>query len=239
MFIAEYSRNLEYLARNYIGSYLEIGSKELLLEKATSLSSSVRKARKHSPTQWEFSILRERPVTFKQNINKLQVDISTTMQGQDDSVEDIRTVLRVWCWDKNMSYRKGIDGSAVENKFDATGKRVLVRYHFERRSQKVKKPEPIYHLQVGGHALEDENCWFPKKLDIPRFHFPPMDIVLLCELVLVDFFPEESENLRKNPEWRSLVIKSQEYFQRRYLDNFHTYLSKESKSNTLLGHLLS
>lgn len=223
--------------QKYLGAYLVPGGKEALLEPVGQLHDFARPARRRNRIRWKFSIPRERPLSFKENETGLQVDLAGMIEGQGDDVREVRTLLRVWSLDKTICYRVGVDSEEIERKFEQTGRRVIVRYHFDCRAPNVTKPEPIYHLQVGGNPLDEENCWFPKHLEIPRFHFPPMDIVLLCELVLVNFFHKESENLRKKPEWVSLVRNSQDAFQQRYFDQFHSCFKNDA--NTLLGHLIS
>jgi len=237
VWIEEYARNLQMLVQQqYLGAYLEPGSKETLLERARQFSDSARTSRKVKPVRWQFSIPRERALKFKENEKRLQVDLAGIIEGEGDDVKEVRTLLRVWSLDGTMCYRVGVDSDEVKRKFEQTGRRVIVRFHFDCKAPNVTKPEPIYHLQVGGNALDEENCWFPEQLEIPRFHFPPMDIVLLTELVLVNFFDQQSENLRKKPEWVSLVRKSQDAFQLRYFAVFHS--SFKNTSNTLLGHLI-
>jgi hypothetical protein len=236
MWIGEYARNLQMLVQQqYLGAYLELGSKEALLEPVRQLGDLARTSRKRKPIRWQFSISRERPLKFKENEKRLQVDLAGMIEGEGDLVKEVKTLLRVWSLDGTMCYRVGVDSEEIKRKFEQTGRRVIVRFHFDCRAPNVTKPEPFYHLQVGGNALDEENCWFPEQLEIPRFHFPPMDIVLLSEMVLVNFFHQPSENLRKKPEWVSLVRKSQDAFQMRYFDLFDSYF--KNTSNTLLGHL--
>ena len=204
--------------QSYLGGYLAPGSKESFLERVRNLSDFAQSVRRRGAIKWEFSIPRERPLTFKENEERLQVDLAGKIKGEGDHVEEVSTLMRVWSLDRTMCYRVDIDSEEIEKRFHETGKRVIVRYHFDCRAPNVTKPEPRYHLQVGGNALNDENCWFPKSLEIPRFHFPPTDIVLLCEVVLINFFHKKSANLRKRPEWVSLVRKSQEAFQERYFE---------------------
>lgn len=238
MWIEKYATNLQLLAGpRYLESYLAPGSKEALLERVNFLRNSTRHGKKGKRIKWQFFIPRERPLRFKENGDRFEVDLAGSIKGEGDDVGEVNTLLRVWSLDRKLCYRPGIDSDEIRERFDKSGKRVIVRYHFDRRAPNVKKPEPIYHLQVGGTALGDENSWFPKQLEVPRFHFPPMDIVLLCELVLVNFFHEQSENLRKKPEWVSLVRKSQLTFQLRYFGEFSSWL--KDHNNTLLGHLIS
>lgn len=204
----------------------------MLLERVRMLC-----AQRKGSSWWQFSIPKESPLTFMENSDRLQADVMGIIGGEGDEVKEVRTLLRIWSSDAALCYRASIDAEQVRSKFDEMGRRVMVRFHFDRREKYFTGPEPIYHLQVGGIALENENCWFPKQLDIPRFHFPPMDIVLLCELVLVNLFPRNSRNLREKPEWKKLVMKSQNAFQRSYFDKFYPYVN--NTTNTILGHLIS
>lgn len=234
MLIEEYATSLTFLVGpSYIGKYLAPGSKETLLQRVSLL----RSRRGTGSFRWEFSIPRESPMTFKENSDRLQADVAGIITGEGDDIKEVRTLLRIWSLDEALCYRAGIDAEQIRTRFDETGRRVMVRFHFEPRVTHVTRPEPVYHLQVGGVALQDGNCWFPKQLDIPRFHFPPMDIVLLCELVLVNLFHKNSRNLREKPEWKKLVVKSQNAFQRNYFNEFYSYVN--STTNTILGSLIS
>jgi hypothetical protein len=216
----------------YIEKYLAPGSRNMLLERVRML-----RAQRKGSSLWQFSIPKESPLIFKENSDKLQADVTGIIWGEGDEVKEVRTLLRIWSLDEALCYRASIDAAQVRSKVVEIGQRVMVRFHFDCRVKCVTRPEPIYHLQVGGVALENENCWFPKQLDIPRFHFPPMDIVLLCELVLVNLFPKNSRNLREKPEWKKLVMKSQSAFQESYFNKFYSYVN--STTDTILGNLIS
>jgi len=216
----------------YIGKYLAPGSKDILLERVRMLRTQRRVG-----SWWQFSIPRESPLTFRENSDRLQADVMGIIEGEGDEVKEVRTLLRIWSLDEALCYRAGIDAEQVRAKFTETKRRVMVRFHFERRAKHVTRPEPVYHLQVGGVSLQDENCWFTKQIEVPRFHFPPMDIVLLCELVLVNLFCENSKELREKPEWKKLVMKSQNAFQRSYFNKFYSYVN--NATDTILGNLIS
>ena len=82
------------------------------------------------------------------------MDLAGKIVGEGDDVREVRTLLRVWSLDRTMCYRVGIDSEEIQEKFEQTGRRVIVRYHFDCRAPNVKRmPEPIYHLQVGGERI--------------------------------------------------------------------------------------
>jgi hypothetical protein len=103
---------------------------------------------------------------------------------------------------------------------DDENKQIL--FHIDLKNAKTRNPEPWNHLQVKG-------------FESPRFPFPPMDLVLLCEFVLINFFPKESIDLRQDPAWKSLVLNSQELFIKDYLCKCLECLNNPDE--TFMGHL--
>lgn len=232
----EYPRNLEVVAQSYLVNYLAPGSKELLIQRARQLGFAIKNKRRTRPAKWRFSIPFERPLVFKStDVDglKLQVDVVCAIEGIGNTINRHNMVLRVWSLDEKISYREHLDAIELKDILQSYDwKRVMIRFHLDLRERGTKKLEPLYHLQVGGNARDEENCWFPKSIEVPRFYHPPMDIVLLCEFILVNFFDKESENLRKKPEWRSLVRKSQDIFQHNYFTNCVNHL--QDTASTLL-----
>jgi hypothetical protein len=238
--IEEYPRNLEMLARSYLPSFLAEGSGDALIERAKQLGFVIKNRRKKTPATWRFSIPLEHPLVFKLADVAgltLQVDIACDIEGCGDDIRKQSVVLRVWSLDKNVSYREQLDATGLKEILGGCGwKRVMLRFHLDKRDPHVRKPEPLFHLQVGGTARDEENCWLHKSIDVPRFYHPPMDIVLVSEFILVNFFDTESENLRKRPEWRSLVRKSQDIFQQDYFKDCVNHI-RDTASTLLEGSI--
>ncbi len=244
----EYPKNLKFLGE-YIKHYLDDNSKILLDEtyyKINALINSQKKS-KESLT-WGISIARERPLTFKESSEghfALHVDLSCEIEGEVDSLNSDKIVLtkynvsiRIWSHQEEISYRKRIDAPELEKELgNQNWRRVISRFHLDLRETNTKKPEPLYHLHFGGRSKDEDNeyCWIPEKLDGPRFCCFPMDLVLLCEFILMNFFPDESKNLRKKPEWKRLVQKSQHLYMRPYVEQLTKFLNNDT--DTLRGHL--
>lgn len=236
MWIEEYATNLKLLESKILGKFITPETRSIINNKSAELreiAKGVRPPRK--PKAWTFSVPIQDPIRFIVNTDQLQVDISGTIVGIGDKISEVNSLLRVWSLNKNVCYREEFDSELVRDLFDQTKRRVIVRFHFDRRGAKANKPEPIYHLQVGGVADSQENCWFPN-LRVPRLQFPPMDLILLSELVLVNFFHEDSRDMREKPEWKSLVIKSQKAFQYKYFRDFYSY--RDLDTETILGRLI-
>lgn len=240
----EYPKNLEFLAQQrYLGSFLDPGSKNMLIEKAHSLAHFL-KSKRRRPLAWGITIPKERPLRFTKCMidgMSLQVDVAFRMEGVENDLIEIKKqsmLVRVWSWDEKVSYREGIDAHDLRSKLEQKGwNRVILRFHFDLREGDAKCPEPLFHMQVGGVPEDSENCWIPKKIRVPRFPYPPLDVVLLSEFILMNFFHKESESLRKKPEWTSLVRKSQEMFLKPYVIRYMSYINAED--DTLLGKLVS
>jgi len=144
--------------------------------------------------------------------------------------------FRIWSHDKDISYRSEWDADELEEKLSKQEwKRVVKRFHIDLRDKDAGLPEPLYHLHFGGTAEDDEYFWVPKTIGEPRLHYFPMDLVLLCEFILMNFFPIESRSLRESPEWKSLVRKSQDLYFKPYFKKLLVYLN--DNNDTLLGRL--
>jgi len=232
--VKDYPLILQLLVNYHIWDYLETGSKEILIYRARTLGSDIKRG-----GNWRFSIPKEKPLTFKKNNCNLQVDIACELEGMGEKINKQNITLRIWCLDKNISYREGIDHPDLQSKLKNNyWKRVILRFHFDSREPNGEQLEPLYHLQVGGrYRTEDECCWLHEEIDVPRFSYHPMDIILLCEFILINFFPRKSKELREKPEWKSLIRKCQTLFIKPYYETCLKYLNDDTE--TLLSKLVS
>ena len=126
----------------------------------------------------------------------------------------LNIIIRIWSYDQNLCFREGFDSEKIKELFNnRSWKRVLLKFRIDLKYKDNKK-EPVYHLHAGGYFKEIEYCWIPEGLNIPRFIYFPVDIMLICEFILYNFFQENKdyEKLRKDPEWIALIRKSQQLF---------------------------
>lgn len=242
----EYPKNLKLL-KEYIKHYLDENSQTVLDETHSKMSALISSRNGHKgPLTWRVFITRKRPLTFKESSEgrfSLHIDLSCDMEGRADSLNSDQVSLtkynvsvRMWSHQEEISYRKGIDDPRLEEELENRNwRRVMSRWHMDLRDVNTRKPEPLYHLHFGGRTEDGEYCWFPEKLEEPRFCCFPMDLILLCEFILINFFPKESEKLREKPEWRRLVQKSQHLYVNPYFNQLKKLL--DCDSDTLLGHL--
>ena len=235
------------ILEGYIKDYLEPCSYGTLSNVATNINQSISRHRsKTVPLHCSIAIPKEHPLKFKLSNECgyiLHVDLFCRIQGEVEPkrFDDVKfklysTVFRIWSHDKNISYRNEWDADELEHKLSKQEwKRVIKRFHIDRRDENAGLPEPLYHLHFGGIAEDDEYFWVPKTIGEPRLHYFPMDLVLLCEFILMNFFPAKSKDLRESPEWKSLVRKSQDLYLKPYVQMLSEHLN--NNNDTLLGHL--
>jgi hypothetical protein len=84
---------------------------------------------------------------------------------------------------------------------------------------------PLFHLQHGGHSSGSTTRHTEKLLSVPRWMYPPMDIVLACELIVANFFEEKWIRLRRDPKWVALVRETESFC---YTDYFNTLSAEHS-----------
>jgi hypothetical protein len=146
--------------------------------------------------------------------------------------------IRLWSDKSHYCYRELFDSSRIKTLVDnGDWKRVMMRFHLEQKESGVTLPEPLCHLHVGGKQSVDECCWIPTTIHEPRFPHPPMDIVLLIEYILINYYPNETRDFREKREWIDIIRFSQKLFQEEYFNACSIWLTDDD--NTYLGHQCS
>ena len=193
------------------------------------------KVKKNKMIEWEFLIEPGRPIELKKSdYFDLYVKLYCDIKGDKNSLTKHNVVMQVWTSCKGLYFREKLDHPDLEEKILMDGKRrMMMRFHFDQREQDCERLEPLHHLQIGGFHKNEGNCWLHQKLDVPRFPYPPFDVVLLIEIILLDLFPETFERLRYKKGWKDIVLRSQDLF----LKDYHIKCLKDIKSqdNTLLS----
>jgi hypothetical protein len=179
------------------------------------------------PEDWGYRIYPERPLRFKRSSAikglDLWIDLYCTVlwkkEGEMPVNQEIH--LRVWSDTSNTyTYRSEWDSENVLDKLTnpafPLNRRVMFRCHFDLANPGQSGPK--YHLQCGGEPREDELCWFPGILDLPRLACPPMDLILTCQLIAANFYWEEYGNFREDPEWVNTLRRSEKHLLKNYYE---------------------
>jgi len=242
--ITNYQSRLNYFVQ-MLDDFIEPDATEILKSKISGLINSP--AEKKKDGRWSLSISPNYPIKFR---NKVQVDFSCHIEGivpklrnrikNSASVffEKYNILIRVWSLEDKLSYRKGIDSDTlIENIIENDMRRVILRFHIDKRVPGTQIEEPLFHMHFGGLAQGNEIAWFPKNIDVPRFIYFPLDIILATEFILLNFFSIESYRLREDPEWKSIVISAQEIFLKPCVSQYFNFINNDS--STFLTHSIN
>jgi hypothetical protein len=164
------------------------------------------------------------------------IDISCDIKGTinvKDVIEFEKYSVEVNLWsDKpDYCYREDLDSESIGQMVRsclASGenfKRIFLRFHFDMKDKESKFPEPLFHFHVGGESV-DKSCymWMPNDLSEPRIPYPPMDPLLIIDLILRNFCLRSSYKVIETPTWKSEIKRCHDIFQRCY-DQFSLHES--------------
>lgn len=191
-------------------------------------------------SSWHLVIPPEQPLSFKETHirsgHRLYVDlfcnVSEPVNGRPSDKHCV--VVRVWALDQTLWYRKYLDCREVlEGVAAGSGKRVMLRFHFDYAQSDGRHPS--FHMQIGGNPQEDEFCWHPKEIDCPRFVHYPLDLLMVCELVVANFYPDDYSRISKETTWIGALNKAQHEYIDPYLEHVSSFGKMEKES--FLWHL--
>lgn len=106
----------------------------------------------------------------------------------------------------------------------------VARWHVDwaNESDAGCQPGPLVHLQFGGHNAGFRELDHPLK--VPRWCHPPMELILMCEVMAANFYEEEWESLREDQNWCSAISLGQRFCYSAYIRKLNAGLSISSKS---------
>jgi len=143
---------------------------------------------------WEYTIEPAKPIEFiaikgkkiQQIAPRVYLDVAVKPPKTDNEPPFSRlvTVIEVW---------------------DVANKELQSRWHIDlanRFEEGTYQAGPLFHLQGGGHQPQGDRTK-DLKVSIPRFPTPPLELILTCELIIANFYPEQWEILRNVPEINS------------------------------------
>jgi hypothetical protein len=242
----EYRRRLIFFTQK-LNKFIEPEDIEILKGKISGLITVPPDRKKDG--KWSFSISHDYPLRFcpcDLNGYKIQVDFSCIIEGiipslskKDisilDTIEKYNVLIRVWSLEEKLSFRNKVDSESLRDMIQLNDhRRVILRFHIDKKVPNVQIEEPFFHMHFGGLAQDDENAWYPQNIDPPRFHFFPLDLILATEFILINFFSIKSYKLREDPEWKSIVITAQEIFLKPCITKYFHFVN--DNSNSFLNH---
>jgi hypothetical protein len=205
------------------------------------ISQSDRKQKRKKPRRWGYSISPARPLEFQDcsiSEYKASVDLFGSFwwppEAHSPPVEQNLTI-RIWSRDSNLSFREKWDSEGVKQAIQKTNRRVISRFHFDLANS--SQPGPKYHLQLGGVPHDNECCWIPKAVDLPRLAHPPVDIALACQIIAANFFPNKYEGIKTDPSWWATIRGAQHSFFGDYFQLCNRVIKDQNARMSLLDQL--
>ena len=133
---------------------------------------------------WRINISDAEPITFK----------TITDKNNKEIVPQIMVDLHVDTTNADFPYLKWL--VALELRQLNAQRTPVAKWHFDLASS--AQDGPRIHLQCGGHfAGNDVARNMELSLDVPRWHHPAIDLLLLTEIAVANFYKNESKNMIK------------------------------------------
>jgi hypothetical protein len=203
------------------------------------------KARGRPAEPWGYSIEHNQPLRFKPSVTRqlgLQVDVYCRVLWEDNDTpvrQDIK--VRIWTDHNDITFVPDRDAVAIGDQLMDPERhypgRVVSRFHFDKAALSPgakSEYHPEYHMQVGGKPEDYELCWHPKKVNIPRLMYQPMELFLTCQTIAASFFQDEYLEIRRKSEWRNTLL----WYQRLLLRDYYAKcLSLIDENKSLLDGL--
>lgn len=185
----------------------------------TVLSDEVRRLKRHPDAKsWRMEIDRENAVTFEDTLSHDETIIKPRITCAGISVEQVR------------HDRPPFTALDIALEVEDENHNPLARWHVDWANGEGDEIQegPLVHMQYGGHRPGHRDTDHPLK--IPRWCHPPMDVLLLCEVVVANFYPDEWESLREDPSWCAAIALSQKLCYSAYVRKLADGLSISSKT---------
>lgn len=169
-------------------------------------------------TSWTVEIDRDNAITFEPTLDERAQIINPRISCKGISVEQVQHDCPPFA---------ALD-VALEIHDDS--KNSLSRWHVDwaNASNGEVQSGPLVHLQYGGHRPGHRDTDHPLK--VPRWSHPPMDILLLCELVAANFYEDKWVDLREDQSWCKAIGTAQRLCYSAYLRKMTDGLSISSKT---------
>lgn len=161
---------------------------------------SARNAISHGSenVSWDYEISESNPIEFRRIYNK-------------HINKDIRP--RIYA---SISVQRPATGGVCFNRLDLALEvlddedNVLIKHHIDFANSPAGQFQegPLFHLQFGGHTPGNTKS-FEVPIKEPRWLCIPLDVVLLCEVVVANFYPAAWEELKDLPGWNGPIGSSQ------------------------------
>ena len=196
-----------------------LGESIITSEGFTVLTEEARRL-KRSPdaTDWEVEVDRDNAIVFAETLDETGTIVVPRISCKGISVQQIQ------------HDRPPFSALDISLEIEDNLRNPLSRWHVDWANSTDGKfqPGPLSHLQYGGHRPGYRESDHPLK--VPRWIHPPMDLLLLCEVVTANFYEDQWHDLREDQNWCSAIATGQRLCYSAYLRKMLAGLSVSSKT---------
>jgi hypothetical protein len=105
--------------------------------------------------------------------------------------------------------------------------RLIRRFHFDLATGKDKN-KPLSHLQFGGKLYYSKYAYpLNPKIGLPRIPYPPIDFIILFDMMVRQFNTKITSNFYDNKDWVN-IVKTSESFR---LESYYSEIQKYFRGN--------
>jgi hypothetical protein len=125
----------------------------------------------------------------------------------------------------NWQARPLLTSTVTVELVDHASETLLERHHHD-----LANPEqvgPIWHLQYGGNPAGSVPPLSTSWIDPPRWAVPPMDLKLLAEAIVYNFFRDEWEELNRRDEWIRLILDAEQLVMSRFAEHMQDHFERD------------
>ncbi|RKZ35424.1 MAG: hypothetical protein DRQ49_19440 [Gammaproteobacteria bacterium] len=180
------------------------------------------KLRKFGRSQsWQYTINVSAPIDF--------VAISTKKLGHIAPHVYINVAVKPPDTDDSSPFTKLNNTIEV---IDLSNSDLQSRWHIDLANLKedgIYQAGPLFHLQGGGHKPHADRKK-ELKVSIPRWASPPMELILTCEMIIANFYPEKWKIIKRQQGWLELIKVAQQLCYPQYCQQIQDCLSGKPQS---------
>ncbi|MEN8218424.1 MAG: hypothetical protein ABFS56_19050 [Pseudomonadota bacterium] len=177
---------------------------------------------------WKYTIEASEPIDFvpiagkklEQIAPRLYLTVAVKPQARSELPPFTRLVTVIEVWD------------ILKNELQS-------RWHLDLANRKEDgsyQAGPLFHLQGGGHQPRSHRKE-ELKVSIPRWTTPPMELILTCEMIIANFYPDKWEKISTQKKWLELIHAAQQLCYPVYFQRVQNCLSSGGRRQSVLKTL--
>jgi hypothetical protein len=108
--------------------------------------------------------------------------------------------------------------------------RLVRRFHFDLTTDKREASKPLSHFQFGGKECSSQYSYaLNPRIGIPRIPYPPIDFIVLLDMMLRQFKTKIGRNFYDSKDWIRCVKNSEDYRLKAYYGVIQKYFDAKTR----------